>query len=62
MMKADIFEVTFWANAGLPKACGLNSFPFTEVQQTNLLVQDNLCISLKQITKSQGFSMINLRN
>ena len=36
MMKADIFEVTFWANAGLPKVCGLNSFPFTEVQQTNL--------------------------
>ena len=36
MMKADIFEVTFWVNAGLPKVCGFNSFPFTEVQQTNL--------------------------
>ena len=36
MMKADIFEVTFWVNAGLPKVCGFNSFPFTEVQQNNL--------------------------
>ena len=36
MMKADIFKVTFWANAGLPKVCGFNSFPLIEVQQTNL--------------------------
>ena len=36
MMKVDIFEVTFWANAGLPKGCGFNTcFSFTEVQQTN---------------------------
>ena len=35
-MKADIFDVTFWANAGLPKVCGFNSVLFTEVQQTNL--------------------------
>ena len=36
MMKADIFDANFWASAGLPKVCGFDSFPFTEVQQTNL--------------------------
>ena len=37
MMKADILEVTFWANAASPKVCDFNScFPFTEVYQTNL--------------------------
>ena len=37
MIKADIFEVTFWVNAGSPKVCGFNTcFPFTEVHQTNL--------------------------
>ena len=34
--KQIFLRFTFWVNAGLPKVCGFNSFPFTEVQQTNL--------------------------
>lgn len=37
MMNADIFQVIFWVNPGMPKVCGFNTcFLFIEVHQTNL--------------------------